>query len=270
MSERVPNSLHLALIGFGEVGNIFAKGLLAHAGVSLAAYDILFDENRGIEEARAAGVRVASNAADAVEGAAFVISAVTASAALDVARGVAPHLRPGQIFLDINSASPATKRQGAAAIEGAGASFVEAAVMAPVPGPGLRVPILAGGERAAEVAERLNELGMNITPVATEIGRASAMKLCRSIVIKGLEAIMIDCAAASRLSGVEAEVYASLAGTFPSIDWPKLAETMAQRVHQHGRRRAAEMREAADMLTDLGLDPGLCQAIARTQDMNAK
>lgn len=270
MSERVPNSIRLALIGFGEVGDIFARGLLANAGVTLAAYDILFDENRRTDEAKAAGVRIASNAADAVQGAQFVISAVTASAALDVAETVAPHLRPGQIFLDINSASPNIKRRGAAAIEAAGGSFVEAAVMAPVPGPGLRVPILAGGAQAAEAAERLNRLGMNITPVATEIGHASAMKLCRSIVIKGLEAIMIDCAAASRLSGVETEVYASLAGTFPSIDWPKLAEHMAQRVHQHGRRRAAEMREAADMLVDLGLDPGLCQAIARTQEMNAK
>jgi 3-hydroxyisobutyrate dehydrogenase-like beta-hydroxyacid dehydrogenase len=270
MTDKVPNSVHLALIGYGEVGHIFAQGFLANPGVTVAAYDLLFDEGRRIAEAKAAGVRVASGPAEAVRGAAFVISAVTASAALDVAAAVAPHLVRGQIFLDINSASPATKRRAAAAIEAAGGSFVEAAVMASVPGPGLRVPILVGGKRAAEASERLNALGMNLTPVATEIGRASSMKLCRSIVIKGLEALMIDCATAARLAGVEKEVYASLAGTFPSIDWPKLAENMAQRVHQHGRRRAAEMREAADMLADLGLDPGLCQAIARTQEMNAK
>ncbi|MGA8990127.1 MAG: DUF1932 domain-containing protein, partial [Rhodoplanes sp.] len=111
--------------------------------------------------------------------------------------------------------------------------------------------------------------GMAIRPVATEIGRASATKLCRSIMIKGIEALILDCARACKLTGVEADVFASLAETFPGIDWRKLAEHMAGRVREHGIRRAAEMREAADMLTDLGIDPTLCRAVADAQERGA-
>ena len=139
----------------------------------------------------------------------------------------------------------------------------------PAKGPGLRVPILTGGERAAELSERLNGLGMNLTPVSEEIGRASATKLCRSIVIKGLEALLIDCAAAARRFGVDEDVFASLAATFPSIDFAALADLMAGRVAQHGLRRAAEMREAAEMLADAGFDPALSLAIAAAQERGA-
>jgi 3-hydroxyisobutyrate dehydrogenase-like beta-hydroxyacid dehydrogenase len=138
-----------------------------------------------------------------------------------------------------------------------------------VPPQRLKVPILAGGAAAAATAERLNALGMAIRPVATEIGRASATKLCRSIMIKGIEALILDCARACKLTDVEADVFASLVETFPSIDWRKLSEHMAGRVREHGIRRAAEMREAADMLADLGLDPALCQAVADAQERGA-
>ena len=142
--------------------------------------------------------------------------------------------------------------------------------MAPVLKPGLRAPILAGGPKAVAASELLNRLGMNLTPVAEIHGKASAMKLCRSIVIKGLEALMVDCARASQRWGVQSEVFGSLAGTFPSIAWDKLAEDMQERVATHGVRRAAEMREAADMLSDLQLDPDLALAIANAQQRNAK
>ena len=121
-----------------------------------------------------------------------------------------------------------------------------------------------------EAANILNALGMNVTPVTTEPGRASAMKLCRSIVIKGLEAIMVDCAAAAKQWGVEDEVFASLDASYPSIDFRQLAETMGGRVRQHGVRRAAEMREAAMMVADLGMNPGLASAIADAQERGAE
>ena len=268
------NSITLALIGYGEVGQTFARALLAHDGVRVVAYDILFDDPAigaaHIAEARAAGVAVAADAASASGVARLVISAVTADVAADVAEQAAGYLRRDQIFFDVNSASPATKRRAARFVEASGASYVEGAVMAPVAGPGIRVPILAGGPAAAAAAETLNALGMNVTPVATEIGRASAMKLCRSIMIKGLEALIIDCAAAAREFDVEREVFDSLAATFPSIDWPALATTMAGRVRRHGVRRAAEMREAAEMLVDLGVDPGLCRAIADSHERVAR
>ena len=267
------NKMTLALIGYGEVGHIFARDFLASGKASVAAYDLLFDDPAEgaarIEDARKAGVRAAKNAADAAAGAEIVISAVTAASAANVAGEAIAYLRPGQIFFDINSASPGTKKRAAEAVNASGALYVEGAVMAPVPGPDLKVPILSGGPAAEASSQILNGLGMNVTPVTREPGRASAMKLCRSIMIKGIEALILDCATAARRWDIENEVYASLGATFPSIDFRDLAVAMAGRVRQHGIRRAAEMREAGMMLDDLGLDGSLARAVADAQQRGA-
>lgn len=266
--------LLLAFVGFGEVGQTFASGLCGNDGVRLAAYDLKFDdpESRGgmVRRAEALGVRVAADAADAARDARVIVSGVTAAAALEVASAAARYLRPEQLFLDINSASPRTKQRAATAVAAAGAQFVEGAVMAAVAGPGLKVPILIGGPAAETAAGLLNSLGMNLMPVTTEIGRASAGKLARSLVMKGLEAALVQSIAAARRWDVEAEVIRSLEETYPGIDWRKTAAHAAERVARHGMRRAEEMREAGAMLEDLGLDPGLCRAIAAVQERGAK
>jgi 3-hydroxyisobutyrate dehydrogenase-like beta-hydroxyacid dehydrogenase len=264
----------LAFIGFGEVGQTFARGLAGKDGVQVAAYDLKFDvpqlRSDMIGRAEPLGVRVAADAADAARDAHVVISAVTAAAAGEVALAAARYLKPGQIFLDVNSASPNTKRTASGHVAASGADYVEGAVMAAVAGPGLKVAILAGGPAAKAAAELLNPLGMNLTPVAIEIGRASATKLSRSIVIKGIEAILVQCAAAARKWDVEADVVASLKATYPGIDWPQQIEYSAERVATHGIRRAQEMREAAAMVADLGLDPALCEGIAAVEEQGAK
>lgn len=274
-TEAVPgaNPLKVAFIGFGEVGQAFARGLAGSGGVEIAAYDILFGKtpkNRTEAHAEAQGVSRGESGASAARGAHLVISAVTADAVEAVARDAAGWIAPGQYFLDVNSAAPDTKKRAAALINGAGAHYVEAAVMAPVLKPGLAVPILSGGPEAETLSRRLNALGMNLTPVARDYGRASAMKLSRSIIIKGLEALMVDCAASCAHWGVEREVFASLTETFPSIDWPALSANMQERVATHGVRRSAEMREAADMVRDFGRDASLIEAVAAAQARGAQ
>lgn len=268
------NSTAIAFIGFGEVGKRFARDLVTNDGIRISAYDIILDDPARCSEleeaARSIGVATHRSAAEACRNADIVISAVTADQTEVVAQGAARFLKPGQLYLDVNSASPGTKKRSAAAVEGSGASYVEGAVMGPILAPGIRVPILAGGSAAQVAATRLNALGMNLTPAAHEHGRASAIKLCRSIMIKGIEALIVDCAKASRHWGVEKEVYGSLAETFPSIDWPALADNMAERVATHGVRRAAEMREAADMLAEMGLVPDLARAIADAHQRGAR
>lgn len=267
------NTISIGVIGYGEVGRIFAKAFLARPDVRVGVYDILFDDPlegpRRIAEARADGATPCASPGEAAAGADIVFSAVTADRTLEVARTAAGYLKPDQIFVDINSASPVTKHTAAETIRPTGAHYVEGAVMSPVLPVGIRVPILAGGPAAERASAILNALGMNVTPVTTEPGRAAAMKLCRSIMIKGIEALIIDCAQAAKSWGVEKEVYASLSDTFPSVDWPKLAVTMAGRVAKHGVRRAAEMREAAEMVADIGRDPGLCRAVADSHERHA-
>ncbi|MCU0883462.1 MAG: DUF1932 domain-containing protein [Beijerinckiaceae bacterium] len=267
------NARHIAFIGFGEVGQTFARALLSRPDVIVAAHDRFFGKPAGMrlmEQAQALGVAVCASAPLAAREAGIVISAVTASEAEGVAREAGRYLRAGQIFLDVNSAAPATKQRAALHVEAAGAHYVEAAVMAPVLKPGLAVPILAGGPHAAEASVLLNALGMNITPVAEAYGVASAIKLCRSIMIKGIEALMLDCATASARWGVTQDVFDSLTRTFPSIDFHSLARDMTERVATHGVRRAAEMLEAGEMLGALGLDPDLANAVAAAQLRGAR
>lgn len=266
--------LEIAFIGYGEVGQLFSRQLASRPGVSVTVYDILLDNpKRGPDLRRRAsetGVRAADNTADACRDADLVISAVTADSAVTAAEQAVPHLKPSQIYIDLNSVSPATKKQVEERVRQSGAAFVELAVMAPVGGPGIEVPILSGGEKAEHVSSLLNKLGMNIAPVSTEIGTASATKLCRSIVIKGMEAIMVDFTLASERAGVMPAVLASLQASYPGMDWENVAKVMMSRVRQHGIRRAAEMREASRMLAELGLDGAFTDAIADRHESFAK
>jgi 3-hydroxyisobutyrate dehydrogenase-like beta-hydroxyacid dehydrogenase len=267
-------SFEIAFIGYGEVGQLFSRQLAAKPGVRVAVYDILFDDpNRGPELKQRASddkIHAAGSTAEACAMAEIVISAVTADSAVTAAREAAPHLKSQQTYIDLNSVSPATKRNVADQVRQGGANFVEFAVMAPVSGVGIEVPILSGGETAETISARLNELGMRIAPVSSEIGMASATKLCRSIVIKGMEALMVDFTLASERAGVMPAVLASLKASYPGMDWENVAKVMMSRVKQHGVRRAAEMREASRMITELGLDGSLAAAIAERHESFAR
>ncbi len=256
----------IALIGFGEVGGHFARGLIASGRYDVSAYDILMDGGALREKAHALGAEACASAPDAARDACIVISAVTASAARGVAEAAAGYLRPGQIFLDVNSVSPDTKRASAAAVERSGAAYVEAAVMAAVAPHGLKVPILLGGKHAERLKATLGPAGMALEVAATEIGRASAIKMCRSVMIKGIEALTVECLATARHYGIEDDVIASLDKTYPQMGWNRQAGYLIGRVVQHGRRRAAEMREAAETVTEAGLAPLMAGATAARQD----
>jgi 3-hydroxyisobutyrate dehydrogenase-like beta-hydroxyacid dehydrogenase len=267
-------SLQIAFIGYGEVAQLFSRQLATRHGVRITVYDILFDDpQKGSElrkRASEAGVRAADGVADVCHGADIVISAVTADSAVTAAEQAAPYLHASQVYIDLNSISPATKERVARAVRERGADFVEFAVMAPVKEPGIEVPILSGGEKAEQISAQLNALGMKITPVSNGIGIASATKLCRSIVIKGMEALMVDFTLASEKAGVMPAVLASLKASYPGMDWESVAKTMMSRVRQHGIRRAAEMREASRMIDEFGLDGSLASAIADRHESFAK
>jgi 3-hydroxyisobutyrate dehydrogenase-like beta-hydroxyacid dehydrogenase len=173
------------------------------------------------------------------------------------------HLRGGQTYVDFNSVSPMSKRAVAAAIARSGAGFVEAAIMAPVPGPGYRVPVLVAGPDAAALAARLNAIGMRVEVAGERIGDASLLKMLRSIFIKGIEALMLESLVAARQAGVEERILDSVQGSMPGINWRELTSYNLGRTVAHGARRAAEMRESAAALAELGLEPFVTDGIAR-------
>jgi 3-hydroxyisobutyrate dehydrogenase-like beta-hydroxyacid dehydrogenase len=262
-------SLRVALIGYGEVGGIIGRALRAQTLASIRTYDRLFDdpERSDAIERRALDDGVAATVSPlmAVSDADLVFSAVTAAEAVAAARAVAPGLREGAFYVDMNSASPQAKREGADLINAAGGRYVELAVMASVPPYGIRVPTLSGGPHAAAVAPLLAALGFNVTQASERYGVASAIKMCRSVVVKGMEAIVIESYLTARHYGVEEQVLASLAETFPGLDWEKTGDYFFQRVAAHGKRRAEEMCEAAVTVSEGGLAPSMAAATAERQ-----
>jgi len=262
-----PMRWNVGLVGYGEVGRILAEDLRAQ-GVAVSAYDLKLGGASGApmaEHAAARGVALAESHAELAARADFIISAVTASQTVPVAQACAPSLRPGAWFLDFNSASPGAKQRAAGFIDAAGGCYVEGAVMTSIPPYRIKVPLLLGGARAAGLAPLLGALGFNARVVSDKLGVASATKMCRSVMIKGLEAMVIECFTTARAYGVEDAVLESLQETFPGIDWEKQGAYFFQRVIEHGRRRSEEVREVAETVREIGLTPWSASGTAERQ-----
>jgi 3-hydroxyisobutyrate dehydrogenase-like beta-hydroxyacid dehydrogenase len=249
----------IAFIGLGEAGGLLARGLIASGADVRAAYDILMHDpvkrNSLLAKTQEIGLAAAEDPGAAVRGAEVVISAVVSDQMVIAARAVAPHLQPGQFYLDINSASPRMKREAAELVTARGAEFVEAAVMDLVPPHGHKVPMLLAGTKAEALAAILGRHGMNTRAVGTQIGNASAIKMIRSVFMKGFTAILIECLAAAHKLGAEEEILSSLQVSFPDLDWRKTADYYAPRLVKHSRRQAAEMHEVSETLEELGIEP---------------
>ena len=266
------NTPRISFIGFGEAGQAIASGL-REAGIErIAAWDILFPEPAGAR-LRAAGetigVRTASSAADAVRETDMVISAVTAASSVDAARSVAPHLTGNPYYLDINSVSPGRKQETAKLL-GEHARYVDVAVIAPIHPARHRTPLLISGQHAEKISPLLRELDMQLTVVGDGIGSAAAIKMIRSVMIKGIEALTLECFLAAERAGVLEEVTASLKNNYPTLDWTKIADYNLERMASHGERRAAEMEESAATLRELGLEPLMVDStVKRQREMGA-
>jgi 3-hydroxyisobutyrate dehydrogenase-like beta-hydroxyacid dehydrogenase len=262
-----PLQWHVGLVGYGEVGRILAEDLRTQ-GVAVSAYDLKLDLGQGAAlraHAAAHGVQLAATHAELAASAEFIVSAVTASQAVPVAQACAPTLRRGCWFLDFNSASPGAKQRAARLVDAAGGRYVEAAVMTSIPPYRIKVPLLLGGAHAAALQPHLAALGFDAKVTSTKLGVASATKMCRSVMIKGLEAMVIESFTAARAYGVEDAVLASLKETFPGIDWEAQGAYLFQRVIEHGRRRSEEVREVAATVREVGLVPWSAEGTAERQ-----
>jgi 3-hydroxyisobutyrate dehydrogenase-like beta-hydroxyacid dehydrogenase len=264
MTDR---QLAFCFIGFGEAGQAIAAGLREAGATQITAWDILFPQHEGEQLKRAGetiGVRCAASAADAVRGADIVVSAVTAASSVEAARSVKAHLAGRPFLLDINSVSPGRKQETARLI-GASARYVDVAVIAPIHPERHRTPMLLAGPHAATLLSPLGALGMRLSVAGAEVGAASAIKMVRSIIIKGIEALTLECFLAAARAGVVDEVAASLKNNYPGLDWSKIIPYNLERMARHGERRAAEMEEVAETLRELGVEPLMSNAAVKRQ-----
>jgi len=260
----------VGFIGFGEAGSTIARGLRSGGIERIFAYDIKSDPLIA-DRAREAQATLVDSSSDLADACTLLFSTVTSSSALDAARATVAYLSPRHTYADLNSVSPALKQDIEKVIDESGASFVEAAVMAPVQPYGHRVPMLLGGPGAGAFAATMTPLGMRLEVLAgAKVGSAAAVKMCRSIVVKGLEALLLECVMAATKFEADDLVFASLKETWPGIDWKKLADYTSGRVVVHGERRAREMEEVAETLRAIGIDPIMAEATARRQDWTAE
>jgi len=257
-----------AVIGFGEAGRTLASagGWAERARV----YDRLTDVDATRDDKWAdyvvSGVTGCRGVADAVSGAGLVLSLVTADQALSVAMDVAGSITPGALFCDLNSVAPETKRSASRSIEAAGGHYVDVAVMSPVQPAGLASPLLLSGPMAEEAVNALASLGFtNLRVIGTQVGRASSIKMIRSVMIKGIEALSTECVLAASAAGVLDEVIGSLEASWPGADWGRRADYNLDRMMVHGLRRAAEMEEVVRTLDDLGVGSDMSRGAAARQ-----
>ena len=252
----MPNARpHIAFIGFGEAGQAIAAGLREEGVDRISAWDILFPQSAGERLRQAAapiGVRCATSAADAIREAEIVVSAVTAASSVEAAQSIKGHLAEKPYVLDINSVSPGRKQQTAKLL-GNSARYVDVAVLAPIYPARHKTPMLLAGADAEAIAPTLAALGMRATTAGAEIGAAAAIKMVRSVMIKGIEALTLECFLAAARAGVIDEVATSMKNNYPGLDWAKIVPYNLERMASHGERRAAEMEEVADTLRELGV-----------------
>lgn len=261
------SALKVCLLGFGEVGQALAPELRARTG-GLTAWDLKFSDAASAPSRAAPRLEVlaAADARHAVADAGLVISAVTAAQTGQAARSVAAHLSPDAYYFDLNSCSPAAKQEAAGVIHSAGGRFVEAAIMSPIAPRNAASPMLLGGPHAAGFASLATELGFKGAQMFSgKLGAASAAKMCRSVVVKGLEALLLESLLTARSFGVERAVLDSLQ-SLTLDDWRTQARYMISRALIHGRRRAEEMREAANTVAEAGFPSGMSEACAGWQE----
>jgi len=265
----------LGFVGFGEASYHVAKGLLAEGVPHIYAFDIhSSDPARGPKiQARSQelGVKLMDSSAALAASADILISAVTADQAVPAAEQIGPHLTARHLYADLNSISPKAKEQVSAAASANGAVFCEIAVMGPIPPYGHKAPLLLGAPGAERFQQLFAPLGMRMEIVFTDrVGSAAAVKMFRSIVYKGIEALLFECVLGAGQYGAEERVFSSLKESIPGVDWKKLADYMVGRVVVHGERRAREMDEVAKTLEELGIEPIMASATARRFDWAAQ
>lgn len=261
-----PNTI--GFIGFGEAAFQIAKGLRQAGLKHTLAYDInrtLLVESR----ARETDTTLVNSPLQLAESSSLLFSLVTATSALQAAMQTAPFLRSQHVYVDFNSVSPASKQAIEARVRRSKAQFIEASIMAPVSPYQHRVPILMTGVGCADLAAELSRFGMCVEVLEGNTGAAAAVKMCRSIVVKGLEALLFESMRAASIFGAEERVLQSLNETFPGMDWSTLASYMIGRVVVHGERRAHEMEEVAETLRSINVEPIMSEAAARLQAWTA-
>jgi 3-hydroxyisobutyrate dehydrogenase-like beta-hydroxyacid dehydrogenase len=253
------NALKITFIGFGEVASIFSDAI-CKKGAKVCAYDILMDRENGMAtlKKRAKNEDISFSAlADAISGAAYILSTVTSHVAEEAARYCAAHLKSGQVYVDLNATAPSVKQKISSFIQPSGADFVEGAILGAVGVTGHQTRILTGGPKRSEAAETLTGLGLNVTSYSPEIGKASTFKMLRSVFSKGLEALLLEFLIAGKRAGVQDDLWREIVDLFAHNPFDIVAGNWIKTHATAHERRYHEMKQVRQVLEEIGIEPVL-------------
>jgi 3-hydroxyisobutyrate dehydrogenase-like beta-hydroxyacid dehydrogenase len=264
----------IGFVGFGEAGFHIAAGLRKAGIEQITAFDINSATPGSGEKIRQraaeTGTSLVASNGELTDRSDIVLSTVTSDQALIAAQQTSFGLGARHLYADLNSVSPSLKQAIDRVISATGARYVEVAVMSPIPPYAHRAPMLIGGAGGADFIEAMKPFGMQMEYTSAQVGEAAATKMCRSIVVKGMEALLTECVLGASRYGAEERVFKSLAETFPGLDWSDMATYMVGRVVVHGERRAREMEEVAETLRSMGVEPMMAEATVRRMDWSAQ
>jgi 3-hydroxyisobutyrate dehydrogenase-like beta-hydroxyacid dehydrogenase len=263
----------IGIIGLGEAGSAFCASLTSRGDVAVHGYDLRLDDptfKRSLSSRIPDRAALVGSLEDLIGMSDYLFSLVTADAAVQVAAEASAFLNGGKTLLDANSVSPATSREIESTVSASGCRFVDLAVMASIPAHGHQVPMLASGPDAGSIADSLSDLGFVMKAIGDDPGLASAAKMMRSVIVKGVESLLIESLAAASAYGVSRHVLDSLDHGFPEENWHERAHYFAIRTARHALRRAIEMEQAAEAVSEAGVEPIMTRAaVERLRDAAA-
>lgn len=256
MDVQETKDLRIGIVGYGEVGQIFAKGLLEKTE-NVFIYDILLENNRHLimDKINDIGVQEVNRIDQIGEYCTLIISLVNSSASEAVAAGVAKGMSRGTIFLDFTTSTPSVKSKNEELIVSNGGIYVDASIMGTVATEGQKVPLLIAGEYAEKVQTLLNSLGFNSQAIPHPNGGAASIKLLRSIFMKGLEALVLETMVTAKNYGVADEVMESISKTINNNDFTIFANTLITTHFIHKNRRYKEIMDSCNLIKEAEIPP---------------
>lgn len=252
----------IGFVGCGEVGSIFSSELAAKNAQVLVT-DALLEKPGGEELIRSRlgderiGVVPLPELIASVD---WVISTVTTQVAVQVARTCLRYLKPGQVFLDLNSTSPHVKQEIAGLMAGAGIDFVEGAILGAVGATREATRVLLTGSRGEEVAAVLNGYGLNTAVFGSRYGDAASFKMLRSVFSKGIECLLLEMLVAGNKAGIEQALWEDIVSFMSKNPFEKVASNWIQTHAVAYERRYHEMNQVVETLKELGVEPILSEA----------
>lgn len=236
----------ITIFGLGEAGALFAKDLV-EAGVKVLAFD-----PAPVPTPR--GVRRYDTPAPAVEGADLVFGVTAAADALTALEQALDTIPSSALYADFSTASADLKQRLAARAAERGLAFVDVALLAIVPGNGIRATALASGSGAARFVDLMRPLGMPVQAIGDKAGDAATRKLLRSVMMKGWAAVILEALRAAEAAGCADWLWENLSGEIAKADGRTLARLL-KGTEQHAVRRLHEMEASQALLEELGVEP---------------